>query len=96
MFLLYFPEWRSYCEKIQKEYSEMIDGIQETYRSLKHTADPKEFAFKARQHWFFFLLFFMKKGTSKSAAEYYALAEPKDLIHSWQNPKRKPNQAQHE
>src|SRR5690349_1992483 len=75
-FCLYFPEWKEKCQKLLDKLENMCNTIQNTFDELSQL---KDFAKRADQFGYGFLMFQMQKNGSKDIREHFALASPSEF-----------------
>lgn len=70
-FVAYFPEWRHAYDHVRREFDGLCAALEADFSRLKEIPDQKTFAAEAMKTRCSGALFAMRKGTSRSAREYF-------------------------
>lgn len=78
-FLAYFPEWSDAYGVLRRAFDELCDGLESTYEQIKGIPEQKPFALEAIKTRCSSALFSIRKGSVKTAREYFANCTPASI-----------------
>jgi hypothetical protein len=78
-FQLYFPEWKQQFTALTQKFDYMCDTMQATFDELSSMEDKTQFARRADQFTYAFVMFQMVKSGFSNVREYLALSSVADF-----------------